>query len=270
MPMDSLPGRNTTGGYVVLGDTSNLGSSVVLIRRYKTVEDLRDIFTGDDSVARRALKHREKGIFVFEECRRDEDCLFLISFDIKSVRTRRGTKSGSTTRKPSHEYSEIMDMLYTNLCGSVDLSTYICADDVSGDVDRYLGEVSTSYHIVRLYVRPWRDEDRELVMEAVQETLGRVLARALAMASRVSNSRQGYGQLRKKATEFLEALSVAREVARKLEEKLRKMGIEVSAVQVVSDAEGYVREAIQRREELRERLKELRRRRRREVVHGRG
>ena len=51
---------------------------------------------------------------------------------------------------------------------------------------------------------------------------------------------------------------------------MAKMGIEVPTLRTVADAEGYVREAIQRREELRERLKELRRKRRSEVVHVRG
>ena len=255
--------------YVVLGLTGGLRDSRVLIRRCKSLEELRDVFTGGERLARRAARLRTSGrrvskkrceLYVFRRCKPGEDCLYLVSFDVKLVRARDAGRARKDVRKPSHEYSEIKEMMYSRLCGSVDFSTYVCAEDRSADVDRYLTEVAASYHITRFYVRPLEDVDRELVRESIQKALDWVTARALTLATRVANcAPQGYGIVRKKATEFLGALASVMESARRLEARLARMGIEVPATRVVADAERYLREAIQMREERSEKLKERRR-----------
>jgi len=234
--------------YVVLGFTQGMCSKP-LIGRYKSAEDLRDVFRVDPRVAARAS--RRDLLYVFEECGPgDPGCLYLVTFDIALVRVRDPYKSRRLVRRPSHEYSEVREMLYARLCGSVDLSTYVCIDDYSGEVDRYLSGVCGSYRVAYYRVKPWRDEDRELVREALQETLEWLTARALALASRVSSvAPQGYGQVRKRALGFLEEVATTKELARRVEAKLRELGVELPVFQTVVDAERVVREALQRREE---------------------
>jgi len=234
--------------YVVLGLTEGMCSKS-LIGRYKSVEDLRDVFNVNPRVASKV--GRKPLIYVFEECRPGESgCVYLISFDIVLVRVSNPAKASRPVRRPSHEYSEIKEMLLSKLCGSVDLSTYVCFDDYSADVSGYLSSKAAKFRLGRYTVRPWRDEERELIKEAIQETLEWLTARALALSSKVANvAPQGYGQVRKKALSFLEEMVVTKELAKRVEAKLRELGIELPVLQTVVDSEGMVREAIQRREE---------------------
>jgi hypothetical protein len=236
---------------VVLGLTAGR-SSVEIIGRYKTEEELRDVLLGDIRAAWRAARRLE--LYVFEECPYTETCLHLITFDIREVAVRDPRRARAPVRKASHEYTDVKEMLYSRLCGSVDLSTYVCPEDYSRDVGRYLASARAAYSLASFYVRPWRDVDRELVVESIRGALEWLTARALSMASKVSNvAPQGYGQVRKKALGFLEELLVARDVARRAEVKLRALGIELQLLQAVLEAERYVREALERREELRAR-----------------
>jgi len=239
--------------YVVLGFTAGR-SSAELIGRFKTEGELRDVFEGGPRLALRASR---RGLYIFRECGPGEgDCLYIITFDIRSVEVRdpRRARSPSRVRVPSHEYSEIREALLSKICGSVDLSTYVCFDNYANEVDRYLRGVRASYRVAYYRVRPWRDEDRDLVREAIQDTLGWIAARALELASKVANvAPQGYGQVRKKAVLFLEELGAVKELAKRVEAKLRELGVELQVLQAVVDSERMVREAIQRREELRAR-----------------
>ena len=233
---------------MVLGFTQGMCSKP-LIGRYKSVEDLRDVFSVDPRVAVKV--GRKPLIYVFEECRPGErGCIYLISFDIVLVRVANPAKSSRPVRRPSHEYSEIREMMLSKICGSVDLSTYVCFDDYSADVSGYLSSKAAKFRVGYYTVRPWRDEERELVEESVKDTLGWLTARALAIASKIANvAPQGYGQVRKRAALFLEELGAVKELAKRVEAKLRELGIELQVLQSVVDAERYVREALQRREE---------------------
>jgi len=238
-------------GFVILGTTKGMSSAVV-IGRYKTAGEIKDLLIGDAKAAKRAAR---RGLHVFERCMSTEECLYLVSFDIKAARVRGRSRTGRSTKRPGDEYVKVREMLYMRLCGTVDLSTYVCTEDVASDVERYLNSVASGYHIVRLYVRPWRDEDRELVRESVQRTLDWVTGRARTVATRVASvAPQGYGIVRKRAVEFLDALAKAKETAKKLEARLAKMGVEVRALQAIVDAEKSVVEALRRREELRQRV----------------
>ena len=237
--------------YVVLGFTAGR-SSIEIVGRYKTEGELRDVFEGGPRLALRAS--RRELLYVFEVCPPAErsKCLYLVTFDIRSVEVRdpRRARSPSRVRVPSHEYSEIREVLFKKLCGSVDLSTYVCFDNYAPEVDRYLRGVRASYRVAYYRVKPWRDEDRELVREAIQDTLEWIAARALELASKVANvAPQGYGQVRKRALSFLEGVATTKELARRAEAKLRELGVELQVLQSVVDAERYVREALQRREE---------------------
>jgi len=237
--------------YVVLGFTAGR-SSIEIIGRFKEPGELRDVLEGDARAARRAS--RRELLYVFEVCTPAERsrCIYLVTFDIRSVEVRDPRRAlGRLYRKPSHEYSEIREVLFTKLCGSVDLSTYVCIDNYADEVDRYLRGVRASYRVAFYCVRPWRDVDRELVREAIQGTLKWIAARALALSSKVASvAPQGYGQIRKKALSFLEEMATTKELARRVEAKLREIGIELQVLQAVVDAERAVREALQRREEL--------------------
>jgi hypothetical protein len=236
-------------GYVVLGYTQGR-SSYEVIGRYKTPDEIRDILRGDERAARRAS--RREWLYVFEECRPGEACLYLVSFDIKLVQAKT-PRAVRFLRKPTKEYSRIREYMFGNLCGSVDLSTYVCTENLAGDVERMLREFrATRYRIAYYRVRPYDQRARELVRESLVRTLDWLVARALQLASRVSSvAPQGYGRARKTATEFLEVLEDARERARRVEGVLRSLGVELSVVERLVYAERELREAIQRREEAR-------------------
>jgi hypothetical protein len=50
--------------------------------------------------------------------------------------------SSKPYRKPSHEYTFIKKMLYSRLCGSIDMSSYTCFEDESFRVRGYLDIVA--------------------------------------------------------------------------------------------------------------------------------
>jgi hypothetical protein len=234
-------------GYVVLGYTQGR-SSVGVIGRYKTPDEIRDILVGDERAARRAS--RREWLYVFEECRPGEACLYLVTFDIRLVQAKT-PGAARPLRKPTKEYSRVKEYMFGNLCGSVDLSTYVCAENLASDVERMLGGFgATGYRVAYYYARPWDDRARELVRESVETALNWLTARALQLASRVSSvAPQGYGRARRAALEFLEVLEDARERARGVEARLREVGIELSIAERLVHAERELRDAVRRREE---------------------
>jgi hypothetical protein len=236
-------------GYIVLGYTQGR-SSVEVIGRYKTPDEMRDILRGDERAARRASK--KEWLYVFEECRSGEVCLYLVTFDIKLVqaKTPRATR---LLRKPAKEYTRIKEFLFGELCGSVDMSTYVCTENLAGEVERMLREFrATRYRVAYYRVRPWDDRARELVRESVGATLDWLMARTYTLGSKLYNvAPKGYGRFRKVVLEFLEVLEEAREKARRVENVLRAVGVELNVAERVAYLERQLREAIQRREESR-------------------
>ncbi len=173
-------------GFIAVGWTRGL-SSRRFTGRYKSLEELRDVLKLDrltSAVARR--------LYSFEECSPSESCLRLISFDIKLVRVRRSGGSSKPYRKPSHEYTVVKEMLYSRLCGSVDMSTYICFDDESGRIRGYLDIVAPGFYKLESYhARPYDDKARDLVRKALEEAVEELAGRAQQLALRLRSLRPG-------------------------------------------------------------------------------
>lgn len=107
-----------------------------------------------------------------------ESCLWPLGFDIKLVRVGRADGNSKRCRKPSHEHTFIEDMLYSRLCGSVDMSTCIYLDDESFRVRSYLDLAAPGlYRLESYHVRPYDGKtwnlDRMALEEAVEELAGR-------------------------------------------------------------------------------------------------
>jgi hypothetical protein len=232
--------------FIVLGYTAGR-CSIEIIDRYKSDEDLRDIFEVDGLKIGRAIRRK---LNVFEVCSANvSDCLWLISFDIKMVRVRDGVKS---YRKPSHEYSIIKEMLFTSLCGSIDLSTYICFTDMSGVVRDYLLRITDSEELFRVksyYVRPYRDVDKELVIESIKDTIEWLESKTLSLVSKISSvAPQGFGQVRKKVKELIERLKSAIVIGRIASKKLEMLGVNVNLEKIITDNMKKLEEALELRE----------------------
>jgi len=253
---------NQTKEYIVLGETSNLRSSKPIIGRYKNDDEIRDLLLGDVKAARRASENML--LYVFEKCSPKDECFYLISFDIKLAKVRDRRRTLNDFRKPSHEYSEIKDMMTLNLCGSIDLSTYICAEDLTSEIINYLREHAGKYNVETYYVRPWRDKDRELVKEVFQETLDRIMKMTLTLTSKIANSKR-LKQTKTKANEFINSLTTASSIIPKLKRKLVAVGFretqleyEMNIKKVIEESKSRILEALKKREEMEE--KEKRRR----------
>ena len=127
-------------GFIAVGFTRGL-SSRRFIGRYKGLEGLRDVLRLD-----RLTSSASRRLYLFEECSPSENCLWLLSFDIKLVRVKRSKGGSKLYRRPSHEYFFIKEMMYSRLCGSVDMSTYICFEDESFRVRGYLDIVAPDFY----------------------------------------------------------------------------------------------------------------------------
>jgi hypothetical protein len=160
-------------GFIAIGWTKGL-SSKRFIRRYKGLDDLRDIFK-----LGRLTNATSKRLYVFKECEASEDCSWLVSFDIKLVKVRRAGRSSRLYRKPSHEYTVVRGMMYSRPCGSVDMSTYVCFEDESVRVRGYLDFIAPGYYKLEFYhVRPYDDKTWDLVRRALEEVVEELVGRA--------------------------------------------------------------------------------------------
>jgi len=222
-------------GYVAIGWTGG-SSSRRFIGRYKSIDELRDLLRLD-RLTSSAIKH----LYVFEICDGEGDrCLWLISFDIRLVLVRRPNRSSNIYRKPSHEYREVREMLYSRLCGSVDLSTYICLEDEGSLVRRYLDAVAPNHYILESHlVRPYDSRARELVRRAIEETIEDLVSGAQHISTRLRSMRpNNRAKALDKAQKLGENLRSALTLARIHSGKLRELGIGV-------DVEAELGEALQ-------------------------
>jgi hypothetical protein len=197
-------------GFIAVGWTRGL-SSRRFIGRYKSLDELRDVLRLD-----RLTSASSRRLYLFEECGASERCLWLLSFDIKLVKVKRFERSSRPYRKPSHEYTVLKEMLYSRLCGSIDMSTYTCFEDESFRARGYLEAVAPSFYKLESYhVRPYDDKARGLVRRALEETVEELAGRAQQLALRLrsvrSNSR---ARARAGALKLAEMLRSAVEVAR--------------------------------------------------------
>jgi hypothetical protein len=220
-------------GYVAIGWTGG-SSSRRFIGRYKSIDELRDLLRLD-RLTSSAIKH----LYVFEI--RDGEvnrCLWLISFDIRLVLVRRPNRSSNIYRKPSHEYREVREMLYSRLCGSVDLSTYICLEDEGSLVRRYLDAVAPNHYILESHlVRPYDNRARELVKRAIEETIEDLVSGAQHISTRLRSMRpNNRAKALNKAQKLGENLRSALTLARIHSDKLRELGIGVNVEAELGEA----------------------------------
>jgi hypothetical protein len=234
--------------FIVLGFTEGL-SSRAIIGRYKSEEELRDIFLTDK------LSKAARKLYVFEICRSGElhSCLWVVSFDVKLVRVRDPRRAGGKLyTKPSHIYTELKEAMLTYLCGHVDASTYICGENYSGEVEAILLQETDrdKFKIESHPVRPWRDADREFVAESIKTSIEWLQTKSLTLAAKVRDTKpKGFKQVEKKAIQFLENLGVTSKYAAKVMEKLKALGIDVDLVKIVEDAKKTIEKALEDKRE---------------------
>ena len=228
-------------GFIAVGWTGGF-SSRRFIGRYKSLEELRDVFKLD-----RLTSAVSRRLYIFEECEASEECMWLVSFDIKLVKVRRPSRSSRLYREPSHEYSEIKKMMYSALCGSVDMSTYICFEDESDQVREYLEAVAPGFYRLESYrVRPYDAKTWELVInafeEAVDEFSREAERQAASLRASLRSRRPGRrAGVRARIQRLLERIKSSLEVARKHKSKLGKLGEELeseleSAIEALEEA----------------------------------
>jgi hypothetical protein len=208
-------------GFIAVGWTRGL-SSRRFTGRYKSLEELRDVLK-----LGRLTSASSRRLYLFEECSPSESCLWLLSFDIKLVRVRRSDGSSKPYRKPSHEYTVVKEMLYSRLCGSVDMSTYVCFDDESFRVRGYLDIVATGFYKLESYhVRPYDGKARDLARRALEETVEELAGRAQQLALRLKSLRpSNRARAVAGALKLLEMLRSAIEVARARRGEIEGLGL---------------------------------------------
>ena len=207
--------------FIAVGWTRGL-SSRRFIGRYKSLEELRDVLKLD-----RVTSATARRFYLFEECPPSESCLWLLSFDIKLVKVKRSKGSSKPYRKPSHEYTFIKEMLYSRLCGSVDMSTYVCFDDESFRVRGYLDLVAPGlYKLESYHVRPYDGKTLDLVRRALEEAVEELAGRAEQLALRLRSLRPGNrARARAEALKLVEMLRSAIEVARTHRGEIEGLGL---------------------------------------------
>jgi hypothetical protein len=208
-------------GFIAVGWTRGL-SSRRFTGRYKSLEELRDVLR-----LGRLTSASARRLYLFEECSPSESCLWLLSFDIKLVKVKRSGGSSKPYRKPSHEYTVVKEMLYSRLCGPVDMSTYICFDDESFRVRGYLDLVAPGYYKLEVYhVRPYDGKARDLVRRALEEAVGELVGRAEQLTIRLRSPRpNNRAKAIGGALKLVEMLRSAVEVARVHRGEIEELGL---------------------------------------------
>jgi len=234
--------------FIVIGFTQGL-SSRAIIGRYKSEEELRDVFLAD------RLSKAARRLYIFEVCRATEahSCLWLVSFDVKLVRVKDPRRAGGKSyAKPSHIYTELKETMLTYLCGHVDASTYICGENYSDEVENILLQVTDrdKFKVESYSVKPWRDIDKEFVAESIKTSIEWLQTKSLTLAAKVRDTKpKGFKQVEKKAIQFLENLGVTSKYAAKVMEKLKALGIDVDLVKIVEDAKKTIEKALEDKRE---------------------
>jgi hypothetical protein len=208
-------------GFIAVGWTRGLGSRR-FTGRYKSLEELRDVLKLD-----RLTSATARRLYLFEECSPSERYLWLLSFDIKLVKVKRSKGSSKPYRKPSHEYTVVKETLYSRLCGSIDMSTYICFDDESGRIRGYLDLVAPGLYKLESHpVRPYDDKARDLVRRALEEVVEELAGRAQQLALRLRSVRpNNRAKAIGGALKLVEMLRSAVEVARAHRGEIEGLGL---------------------------------------------
>jgi hypothetical protein len=249
-------GRKALAKYIALGFTAGR-CSIELIDRYKGFEELRNIFVLSQEFLGRAVRRK---LYIFEVCEEPRpECLYLISFDIKLVKPINPLRAGRGFRKPSHEYTEIKEMMYYSLCLGgkdpqkvvLDNSTYICFEDMSTELENYLYQRTDpdKFKVESYAVKPFRDVEKELIINGLNHTLTWLEAKAIALASDLRNPRK---RCEKRAEEFLNTVPAT--LINRVVEKLRALGVEQEQIEQILSrlkaARKIVEDALREREHM--------------------
>jgi hypothetical protein len=135
--------------------------------------------------------------------------------------------SSKPYRRPSHEYAFIKEMLYSRLCGPVDMSTYVCFDDESFRVRGYLDLVAPGlYKLESHYAKSYDDKTRDLVRRALEEAVEELVGRAQQLALRLRSLRpSSRARALAGALKLAEMLRSAVEVAGAHRGEIEKLGL---------------------------------------------
>lgn len=193
------------GLFIVLGFTSTKRDSRAIIGRYKSSEELRDIYT-TNIVKRGAIKSNY--IFIFKQVESGSIAWFLVSFDIKNVTSK---KSGKL-RKPTKEYSKIKKHMLSKLCAYVDMSTYICPENIK--IEPLLTELNISNYKIEYYpITPLGEKTKKYLKETFEKTIEYLRSQLITLISRIERSDKRANKLRKLAensiTQFKEIIDIA-------------------------------------------------------------
>jgi hypothetical protein len=234
--------------YIAIGFTQGL-SSKAFIGRYKSEKELRDVFELE-----KLSRYAARRLYVFKVCRAIEvECLWIVSFDVKEVRVRDPKRAAKAYRKPSHEYHDIKEMLFSYLCGSVDASTYICFEDYASLVETYLAKVTepSKFKVESFYVKPYSDKERVFAREAILRTIEWLVAKSIALAAKIEKvDKRAFWRVERSAREFLSSIAIAEKSINSISEKAKALGIGLDLRDVLRDAKTRIEKALETRKNL--------------------
>ena len=205
--------------YIVLGFSRK--DSRAIIGRYKSPDELRDIFVVD--AVKRGVR-RSSLLYVFQETTsQDPLAWYLVTFDLKTVS---GKRSGKP-RKPTVEYSVIKEYMLFRSCAHVDMTTYICPEHE--DVELLIKSLGVvEYKKPEYYVVvPLDSKAREYLKECFVEAFEKIYSKLLNMISKVEKADKRANKLREAVEKKLSALYEFQGVVVRHKEKFTSIGIDV-------------------------------------------
>jgi len=209
--------------FIVLGETEGVKTSKRIIGRYKSYEELRDVFETSK------LTKPARKLLVFRVADPgEEDAWYLVSFDIGKVV---GPRSG--VRRATKEYSVIKYLMWWSLCGRIDNSTYICPDPLASDIPKRFTD-----RVEVWSVKPFDSKTLERMREAVRIAVTWVQAQLLMACSRLRG--RGIAKAKRMVTTAESILS---------NPQMRKVEKLVSgALTAIEQAKNRLRDALEARE----------------------
>jgi len=196
--------------YVALGRSPRDSRSV--LRRYKGSGELRDIFVMD------RLRMGSGGLYYFYEAVGDwlPIAFYLVSFDIGGYEPK--------------VYSRVKARMMFNACAHVDLSTYICPEEV---------EIPEAGRVEAFWVRPL-GEAREYLKERFMDTFKQLSERLAEMTGKVAGADRRANRLRRAAEKLLATAPAVARMLRKHKEKFET--IDVNAEDIAESIESSAEE----------------------------
>jgi hypothetical protein len=225
--------------YIVLGFSKK--SSKAIIGRYKSPDELRDIFVVD--VVKRSVR-RSSRLYVFQETTPEDPLAwYLVTFDLRTVSGKRSNKP----RKPTIEYSAIKEHMLFRACAHVDMSTYICPEHE--DVELLIKSLGVvEYKKPEYYVVvPLDSKAREYLRECFVSAFEKVYARILTMTIKAERADKRANRLREAVEKKLSALYEFQGVVARHREKFTSIGL---------DVEGFLGKISEEAARLRRRVEE--------------